>query len=153
MSFSAWTKRNADGYRKWPRSRTEEAECNGFKHRRGNFWAVYKSMPPHEPRTMRVHAAYGFDMPLPHSAQPLPGYHFPRQKTDMRKYDNRDIWWTCSRLLTFDNSHRPPALMSRSLKSFCRRFGIPLEDPTAGKDIAALIAADNWSSGGGPLRE
>jgi hypothetical protein len=36
--------------------------------------------------------------------------------------------------------------MSRSLKSFCRRFGIPLDDPTAGKDIAALIAADNWAA-------
>jgi hypothetical protein len=37
-------------------------------------------------------------------------------------------------------------LKSKSLHFYCQRFGIPLTDENTGKDIAALIAADNWAA-------
>jgi DNA polymerase elongation subunit (family B) len=115
----------------------EDAERNAI----AAFWAVYKSMPPHE-RRLCGFAIQTFDVPFLIQRSRYLGISAP--KIDKRKYDNRDI---CDlfQILTFDNS-QSTSIMSRSLKSFCRRFGIPLEDPTAGKDIAALIAADNWAA-------
>lgn len=37
-------------------------------------------------------------------------------------------------------------LKFRSLKFYARRFGIPCNDETAGKDIAALVAANDWAA-------
>lgn len=45
--------------------------------------------------------------------------------------------------LTFDDA-RYEALMPRTLKNFARRFGIPVPDPTNGKDVPDLIAAGDW---------
>lgn len=46
-------------------------------------------------------------------------------------------------ILTFDDA-RYEAIMPRSLKTFCKRFGITVNDPVDGKDVAALIAAGAW---------
>lgn len=46
-------------------------------------------------------------------------------------------------LLTF-NDLRGETIMRRSAKSFARRFGIPVTDEIDGKDIPALVAADEW---------
>lgn len=46
-------------------------------------------------------------------------------------------------LLTF-NDLRAEAVMRRSLKSFARRFGLPVEDAVDGKSVPALVAADAW---------
>jgi hypothetical protein len=46
-------------------------------------------------------------------------------------------------LLTF-NDLRAEAVMRRSLKSFARRFGIPVDDTVDGKAIPALVAAGAW---------
>lgn len=48
-------------------------------------------------------------------------------------------------VLTF-NDLRSEALMKRSLKSFCRRFGIPVMDTTDGAEIPALVAAGDWDA-------
>lgn len=47
-------------------------------------------------------------------------------------------------VLTFDDA-RYEALMPRSLKAFCKRFGIPVDDDVNGADIPALIAANDWA--------
>jgi hypothetical protein len=46
-------------------------------------------------------------------------------------------------VLTFDDA-RYEAIMPRSLKVFCKRFGIPVDDPIDGKDIPELVAAGKW---------
>jgi RNase H-like protein len=46
-------------------------------------------------------------------------------------------------VLTFDDA-RYEALMTRSLKSFCRRFGLEVTDEIDGRDIAQLVAAGDW---------
>jgi hypothetical protein len=33
----------------------------------------------------------------------------------------------------------------RGLAFYCKRFGIEVADDTAGKDIAALVAAEEWA--------
>jgi hypothetical protein len=42
-------------------------------------------------------------------------------------------------LLSYSGKMKP-----HSLSFYCQRFGIPVNDENSGKDIAALIAADNW---------
>ena len=34
--------------------------------------------------------------------------------------------------------------MRQTLTAFCRRFGIPVTDEIAGKDIPAMVAAGEW---------
>lgn len=46
-------------------------------------------------------------------------------------------------ILTFDDA-RYEALMPRSLKAFCKRFGIPVTDETDGGQVAELVAAGKW---------
>lgn len=45
--------------------------------------------------------------------------------------------------LTFDDA-RYAAIMPRSLTMFCRRFGIPVDDPIAGDQIPGLVASEDW---------
>lgn len=47
--------------------------------------------------------------------------------------------------LTF-NDMRTTFVMRRTLKSFCRRLGIPVPDDINGADIAALVAAEDWEA-------
>lgn len=46
-------------------------------------------------------------------------------------------------VLTFDDA-RYEAVMPRSLKMFCKRFGIPCDDAIDGAQIPALVAAGQW---------
>lgn len=46
--------------------------------------------------------------------------------------------------LTFGDGHYDQGCMKRSLKQFCKRFGIPVNDAIDGKDIPALVAAGKW---------
>lgn len=46
-------------------------------------------------------------------------------------------------VLTFDDA-RYEALMPRSLKMFCRRFGLPVDDDINGADIPQLVADGKW---------
>jgi len=48
--------------------------------------------------------------------------------------------------LTFNEGHHDQGVMRRSLKAFCRRFGITCTDTIEGKDIPALVAAGNWDA-------
>jgi hypothetical protein len=57
---------------------------------------------------------------------------------DRHVIDIRDV-------LTFDDA-RYEAVMPRSLKTFCRRFGIQVDDPIDGKQIPQLVAEGNWDA-------
>jgi hypothetical protein len=48
-------------------------------------------------------------------------------------------------VLTFDDQPCT-SVMKRSLPSFCRRFGIDVEDAHTGADVAALVEAGNWDA-------
>ena len=48
-------------------------------------------------------------------------------------------------ILTFDDA-RYEAIMPRSLKMFCKRFGIPCDDGVNGADVPALIQDGNWDA-------
>lgn len=47
-------------------------------------------------------------------------------------------------MLTFDDA-RYEAIMPRSLKTFCRRFGVPVADAIDGAQIPALVEAGRWN--------
>jgi hypothetical protein len=48
--------------------------------------------------------------------------------------------------LTFNEGTYDQGAMRRTLHAFCRRFGIPVEDTIAGKDVPALVAAGDWAA-------
>lgn len=48
-------------------------------------------------------------------------------------------------ILTFDDT-RAEALMPRRLKTFCKRFGLDVQDEINGADIGALIEVGDWES-------
>jgi hypothetical protein len=47
-------------------------------------------------------------------------------------------------ILTFDDA-RYEAIMPRSLKTFCRRFGVPVEDAIDGAQVPQLVADSRWN--------
>lgn len=62
---------------------------------------------------------------------------------DFGKYSRKgieDLYLT----LTFGDSTYDQGCMRRTLKQFCRRFGISVTDDIDGKDIPALVAAGEW---------
>lgn len=62
---------------------------------------------------------------------------------DFGKYSRKgieDLYLT----LTFGDGTYDQGCMRRTLKQFCRRFGIPVVDDIDGKDIPALVAAGQW---------
>lgn len=66
----------------------------------------------------------------------------PYTELNLARYGRGDII-DLREILTFDDA-RYEAIMPRSLDTFCRRFGIVVDDPTTGADIAAMVARDDW---------
>ena len=66
----------------------------------------------------------------------------PYRRLSLARYNNGSLI-DLRDVLTYDDM-RYEALMPRSLKMFCKRFGITVDDPVNGKDIAALVAANEW---------
>lgn len=46
--------------------------------------------------------------------------------------------------LTFGDGTYDQGAMKRTLKAFCKRFGISVDDPISGADVPALVAAEQW---------
>lgn len=64
---------------------------------------------------------------------------------DLGKYSKqgiRDLFLD----LTFNDGTYDQGAMRRTLKQFCKRFGIPVVDDFDGKDMPALIAAGDWAA-------
>ena len=80
----------------------------------------------------------GFDLPLLLRRALYLGVKAPNIQIDRFKHphviDLMD-------LLSYSGKMKP-----HSLSFYCQRFGIPVNDENSGKDIAALIAADNWAA-------
>ncbi len=69
----------------------------------------------------------------------------PHLMPDLGRYSRSNGVVDLYDLLTF-NDLRAETIMSRSVHSFCRRFGIPVEDIVSGADIPALVAAGDWTA-------
>jgi hypothetical protein len=82
-----------------------------------------------------------FDVPL--MIQRSRYLRLPHPLPDLGRYSRSNSITDLYDLLTF-NDMRQEAVMRRSLKSFARRFGLPVEDAVDGKQIPALVAAGEW---------
>lgn len=83
----------------------------------------------------------GFDLRYIIQRSRFLGVSFPY--VDMAKYSRRGVVDLFLELTFYDGIHDQGA-MRRSLKAFCRRFGIPVHDEIDGKDIPALVLAGEW---------
>ncbi len=83
-----------------------------------------------------------FDVPVILQRARYLGVKMPR--ISLKRYDNPHITDLYD-LLTFDEQPCT-SVMRRSLSSFCRRFGIDVEDSIAGMDVPTLIADGDWPS-------
>lgn len=83
-----------------------------------------------------------FDVPVILQRARYLGVTMPR--ISLKRYDNPHIVDLYD-LLTFDEQPCT-SVMRRSLTSFCRRFGIQVEDAHNGADVAALVASGDWEA-------
>lgn len=111
--------------------RDEQDERSGLEE----FWRDCRG------RKIVGFAARTFDVPTLIQRSRLLNVSYPRVRID--RFGRGDVM-DVRDVLTFDDA-RYEALMPRSLKVFCKRFGIPCSDEIDGKDIAALVAAGEWA--------
>lgn len=102
-----------------------------------NFW----HMAQH--RTIVGFNVKGFDIRFMVQRSRLLGINYPQ--LDFSKYSRKGIE-DLYLLLTFGDGTYDQGAMRRTLHAFCRRFGIPVEDTTTGKEIPALVAAGKWEA-------
>ena len=63
---------------------------------------------------------------------------------DLGRYNRGSVRDLYTELTFADPYH--DGCMKQSLKQFCRRFGIPVEDEVDGRDIQALVDAGDWDA-------
>lgn len=114
--------------------RTETDEADALKE----FWGYVRR----ERAQLIGFCARTFDLPTLIQRSRLLGVKHP--SVNLSRYGKGDVT-DLRDLLTFDDA-RYEALMPRSLKAFCRRFGIAVEDEINGAEIPALVAAGEWAS-------
>jgi hypothetical protein len=131
-----WTRNGTDS--QVATFKTEDEERLGITA----FWAAYKNEDKHGPRLCGFNC-YAFDINFLIQRSRYLGITLP--PVDRRKYDNRDMV-DLFQLLTFDNPQGVTSVMSRSLRSFARRFGIQVDDTVTGADIGALVEAGDWAA-------
>lgn len=83
----------------------------------------------------------GFDLRFLVQRSRYLGVTYPQ--LDFGKYSRKGIE-DLYLLLTFGDGTYDQGCMRRTLKQFCRRFGIPVVDDIDGKDIPALVEAGEW---------
>jgi hypothetical protein len=113
--------------------RDEQDEAEALE----GFWAVARH------RLLVGFRVREFDLPLMIQRSRYLGV--AHLSPDLGRYARTSTVCDLFDVLTF-NDLRAEALMKRSLKSFCRRFGIPVDDAVSGADVPALIAAGNWDA-------
>ncbi len=113
--------------------RGEAAEADLLRH----FWSMAKH------RTIIGFRIKDFDLKFAIQRSRYLGIEYPQ--LDLGRYSTRSAIVDLYHELTFNDSQdRDSWCMRRTLKAFSKRFGLPCEDETAGADIAALVAADQW---------
>lgn len=103
----------------------------------GQFWEISRH------RTIVGYALKQFDLRFMIQRSRYLG--IPHPVLDLGKYAKqgiRDLYLD----LTFGDGTYDQGCMRRTLKQFCRRFGIPVSDEIDGKDIPALVAAGDWKA-------
>ncbi len=101
------------------------------------FWAAVRH------RTIIGFRCKDFDLKFAIQRSRYLGIDYPQ--LDLGRYSNRSAIVDLYHELTFNDSQdRDSWCMRRTLKAFCKRFGIACEDDTKGADIAALVAAEKW---------
>lgn len=101
------------------------------------FWSLAKG------RTIVGFNIKGFDLRFLIQRSRFLGISYP--DVDLSKYNRkgvRDLYLD----LTFNDGTYDQGVMRRGLKSFCRRFGIPVTDTTDGAEIPALVARGEWDA-------
>ncbi len=99
------------------------------------FWEAAKH------RTIVGFRIKDFDLKFAIQRSRYLGIDYPQ--LDLGRYSNRSAIVDLYHELTFNDSQdRDSWCMRRTLKAFCKRFGIACEDDTKGADIAALVAAE-----------
>lgn len=86
-----------------------------------------------------------FDLPMLMARSRYLGVKYPA--LDLSRYARQgriiDLW----DVLTFGLSdYETTTVMPRKLKTYAKRYGIPVDDDTNGCDIAALVKAGNWEA-------
>lgn len=112
-----------------PTEEDEQRELSVFWHHVGQ-------------RTIVGFNVKSFDLPYMVQRSRYLGVSHPQ--LDFGKYSRRgieDLFLD----LTFNAGTYDQGAMRRTLKAFARRFGLPVNDEIDGKDIQALVAADNWA--------
>lgn len=79
----------------------------------------------------------GFDLPVLIRRAQLMGVPYTPLSLDRYRTPHVDLL----ERLSFNGK-----LTYRSLSFYCKRFGIPVTDETSGKDIAAMVAANDWAT-------
>lgn len=110
---------------------TEAEETTALKW----FWDMAKR------RTIVGFNIKGFDLRFLIRRSQLLDIPYPR--LDLGKYSRKDVL-DLYQELTFNDGHFDKGAMRRSLKAFCKRFGIPVNDNINGADVPGLIAAGKW---------
>ena len=111
--------------------RREEDERVVLRH----FWRESRH------RTLVGYACKQFDLRVMVRRSQLLGIEYPI--LNFSKYDRKgvtDLFLD----LTFGDGTYDQGAMRRTLKAFCKRFGIPVDDDISGKEIPALVAAGEW---------
>jgi hypothetical protein len=99
------------------------------------FWKLARN------RTIVGFNVKGFDLRFMVRRSQLLGVPYPQ--LDFGKYSRKgihDLYLD----LTFGDGTYDQGAMRRTLHAFCKRFGIPVNDPIKGADIPALVAAGEW---------
>lgn len=109
---------------------------------RATLEAIALRLQPHYRPTIVGFCVRRFDVPVILQRARYLGVKMPR--ISLKRWDNPHITDIYD-LLTFDDQPCT-SVMRRTLSSFCRRFGVEVpEDASSGNDIAAMVAAGDWS--------
>lgn len=111
--------------------RTEDAEAVDL----GDFWHESRH------RTIVGFNLKGFDLRF--MVQRSRYLRVPHPILDFSKYSRKGVTDLFIDL-TFGDGTYDQGAMKRTLKAFCRRFGIPVNDAINGADVPALVAAGKW---------
>ena len=101
------------------------------------FWAAARH------RTLVGFNIKGFDLRFLVQRSRYLGVPYPQ--LDFSKYSRKGIE-DLYLMLTFGDGTYDQGAMRRTLHAFAKRFGIPVTDSIAGKEIPALVAAGKWEA-------
>lgn len=101
-----------------------------------SFWLLAKRRP------LVGFGIRGFDLPMLMQRSRYLGVDTPQ--IDLGRYAKGSIVIDMFDVLTF-NDARATSVMRRSLKAFCRRFGIDVDDEVNGSAIPQMVAAGDWA--------